>query len=128
MAADQPITKRLEYAKDLVESGVQGLRNGRDSHLNGHPLSAVLRESARRSLALTLIGASVGFLELSLNDRRNRVIKALALAVVGSAVGFVAGLAWQTRGLTENMLRSASKQIGAVRDEHWLERNPIDYA
>ena len=128
MTVDQPITKRLEYAKDLVESGVQGLRSGRDSHLNGQPLSGVLRESARRSLAMTLIGASVGFLELSLSDRRNRVSKAVALAVAGSAVGFLAGLAWQTRGLTGNMLRSASKQVGAVRDEHWLERNPIDYA
>jgi hypothetical protein len=26
------------------------------------------------------------------------------------------------------MGRSSLKQMGAVRDQHWLERHPIDYA
>jgi hypothetical protein len=128
MKPDETVRNRFDYAKDLVESGVSGLRSGRDSHLNGQPLSTVLSQSARRSLAMALIGASAGLLELSSKNRRNRAAKAVALAVVGSAIGFLAGLAWQTRGLTGNMLRSASKQVGAVRDEQWLERNPIDYA
>jgi hypothetical protein len=45
-----------------------------------------------------------------------------------SVIGFAAGFAWKTRDLTESMGRSAAKQMGVVRDQHWLDRHPIDYA
>ena len=54
--------------------------------------------------------------------------KTVACGLVGSAIGFVAGFAWKTRDLTEGMAHSAAKQMGVVRDQHWLERHPIDYA
>jgi len=122
------LRKQLRYGKDLVESGVSGLRSGRDSHLNGKALSTVLSQSARASLGLATIGASAALLRLYLNDRRSRFSKAVAFGVAGSAMGFLAGFAWQTRELTADMGCSAWKQMGAVRDEHWLERHPIDYA
>jgi hypothetical protein len=48
--------------------------------------------------------------------------------MLGSAIGFCAGFAWGTRELTGSMGRASLKQMGAVRDQHWLERHPIDYA
>jgi len=47
---------------------------------------------------------------------------------MGSAIGFGLGLAWKSRGLTESIASSSLHSIGKVRDEHWLESHPIDYA
>lgn len=128
MKPDQPLRTHLRYCRTLVASGVSGLRSGRDSYLNGHPLSNVLTQSARASLSLAAVGASAGLLPFCLNVRRGDIPKAVTLGVIGSAIGFLASFVWETRGLTGGMSRSALKQLGALRDEHWLERHPIDYA
>ncbi len=47
---------------------------------------------------------------------------------LGWAIGLGAGIAWKTRGLTECVASNAFRNMGKVRDEHWLERHPIDYA
>ena len=128
MKPDRSSPHYLRYGRTLVKSGVSGLRSGRETHLNGKPLSAVLTESARASLSLATIGACAGLLRLYVSDRRGRVPKTVAWSVLGSAIGFCAGFAWKTRELTASMGRASLKQMGAVRDEHWLERHPIDYA
>jgi hypothetical protein len=61
-------------------------------------------------------------------NRHRSTCKALAYGVFGGAIGFGAGIAWKSRRLGESMVSSAWKNIGRVRDEHWLEKNPIDYA
>jgi hypothetical protein len=128
MKSDRSLKNQFRYGKVLVESGVSGLRRGRDSHLRGQSLSTVLSQSARASVGMATLGATAALLKLYLNNRRSRLPKALAVGAIGSAVGFVAGLAWETRGLTSGMSRSALKQIGAARDEHWLQRHPVNYA
>ncbi len=128
MKPDGSSSTYLRYGRTLVQSGVAGLRSGRESHLNGQPLSAVLTQSARASLSLATFGACVGLLRFYGAGRRGRLPKTVAWSVVGSAVGFCAGFAWKTRELAASMGRSSLKQMGAVRDEHWLERHPIDYA
>jgi hypothetical protein len=47
--------------------------------------------------------------------------------VAGGAIGFAAGFTWKTRDLTASMARSAMKEMGTVRDEHWIEKHPVDY-
>jgi hypothetical protein len=37
-------------------------------------------------------------------------------------------IAWQSRRLTACAANGALRNIGRVRDEHWLETHPIDYA
>jgi hypothetical protein len=128
MKADRSSSKYFRYGRTLVQSGVSGLRNGRETHLNGKPLSSVLTQSARASISLATIGACAGLLRLYVSDRRGRVPKTVAWSVIGSAIGFCAGFAWKTRDLTASMGRSSLKQMRVVRDEHWLERHPIDYA
>ncbi len=117
----------VRYGKTLVKSGVSGLRSGRESHLHGQPLVSVLTQSARASLGMATLGAIAGLLQC-VSRRRHRVPKTLAWSAIGSTVGFCAGFAWKTRALTASMGRSSLKQMGVVRDEHWLERHPIDYA
>jgi hypothetical protein len=121
-------TAFLRYGRTLVKSGVSGLRSGRESHLNGQPLSEVLTQSARASLGLATIGACAGLLRFPVSDRRGRIPKSIAWSAIGSAIGFCAGFAWKTRELTASMGRCSLKQMGSVRDEHWLKRHPIDYA
>jgi hypothetical protein len=128
MKPDRAATTYLRYGRTLVKSGVSGLRSGRECHLNGQPLSEVLTQSARASLSLATIGACVGLLRFYASGHRGRVLKTIAWSAIGSAVGFCAGFAWKTRELTASMGRSSLKQMGVVRDEHWLERHPIDYA
>jgi hypothetical protein len=128
MKPDGSSTAYLRYGRTLVKSGVSGLRSGRESHLHGQPLSAILTQSARASLSLATIGACAGVLRFYANGRRDRLPKTIAWSMLGSAIGFCAGFAWKTRELTGSMGRSSLKQMGAVRDQHWLERHPIDYA
>jgi hypothetical protein len=46
----------------------------------------------------------------------------------GGLVGLAAGVVWDTRLLAASAAGGALARIEKVRDEHWLERNPIDYA
>ncbi|MGA7512914.1 MAG: hypothetical protein WBW46_08460 [Candidatus Sulfotelmatobacter sp.] len=52
----------------------------------------------------------------------------LAFGVLGGAVGFGAGIIWENRRLVASATGGALQNIGKVRDQHWLEKNPIDYA
>lgn len=61
-------------------------------------------------------------------NRHKSVRKMLAYSFMGSAIGFSLGLAWKSRRLTESVASGALHSIGKVRDEHWLESHPIDYA
>ncbi len=128
MNTPHSLESQIRYGRDLVKSGVCGLNNGRHAHLNGRPLSDVLGQSARASLGLATLGACAGLLRYYLPARRGRVVKTIACGLLGGAFGFLAGFGWKTRDLAESMTRSAAKQIGGVRDQHWLAQHPIDYA
>ena len=128
MKVEPSLKSNLRYGRALMKSGVTGLSSGQKAHLQGQSLSAALAESARASLGMAAVGACAGLLRYYLPGRRGRIAQSVACGVVGSAIGFVAGFAWKTRELTESMAHSAVKQMGVVRDEHWLDRHPIDYA
>lgn len=122
-----PSKTKLHYGRALVHSGLSGLRSGRDSQLEGRRLSAVLTRSALASLSLAALGACAGLLGFHRHDRRS-ISRTVVFVVAGSAIGFAAGFTWKTRNLTASMARSAMKEMGTVRDEHWIEKHPIDYA
>jgi hypothetical protein len=127
MEPEGKIRNRLQYGRALVNSGLTGLRNGRVAHLQGQPLHGVLSESARGALGLAVIGTCAALLGSCVAGRR-RSAKAVGYGVAGSVIGLAVGLAWKTRELTACMGRSALKEMGTVRDEHWLHNHPIDYA
>jgi len=128
MHAQHSWESQIHYGRELVKSGVMGLSTGRNEHLQGRPISDVMADSARASLGVAMLGACAGLLRYYLPARQNKVAKTLACGLLGGAFGFLAGLGWQTRNLTESMARSAARDMGARRDQHWLELNPIDYA
>ncbi len=128
MESERAHDSYLHYGRSLANSGAAGMRRGRDAYLNGKPLGEVLTQKARASLGLAAIGACAGLLQCLVSVRRRRIPKGIALGVVGSAIGFFAGFTWKTRDLTASMVHAAAKNMGTVRDEHWLARHPIDYA
>lgn len=128
MQSDGTLESYVRYGRSLANSGADGMRRGREAYLNGKPLGAVLGQKARASLGLAAIGACAGLAQCFLSDRRRRLPAGLALSAVGSVLGFFAGFTWKTRDLTASMVHAASENMSVVRDEHWLERHPIDYA
>ncbi len=118
----------VDYGHKLVSSAVEGAREGEDEFLNEEPLAPYLGETARQALVPAVIGAYLGALGGSLGGNRRSSTKAAAYSLLGGAIGFGAGLIWQNRELSASVASSAWKKISQTRDEHWFEKNPIDYA
>jgi len=127
MNHNAPAATRLAYGRKLVNAGVSGIRTGREN-FDPQRASALVSNSAEESLKLALVGACLGILPACLMRRRSRLSSALVLGVAGSALGFCAGFSWKTRKLTSSLAHSAMREVRRVKDEHWLETNPIDYA
>jgi len=123
-----PATTKLAYGRRLVNAGISGIRTGREN-FDPQRASALVSNSAEESLKLAVVGACLGILPACLMRRRSsRLSSALVLGAAGSALGFCAGFSWKTRKLTSTLARSAVREVRRVKDEHWLETNPIDYA
>jgi hypothetical protein len=129
MSARAWLSSNVDYGRKLVQSSVTGASSGGKEFLQSEPLRPFIGRSARRALEAGLVAASIGMLGGYLrNHRRQRVSDALVYGALGAAIGFAAGLSWETRELMAIISRRALQNVKAVRDEHWLEKNPIDYA
>src|ERR1700741_1966277 len=117
----------VEYGRKVLHSGLAGARSGRETFLKGRPLTPFLSEAVRNASVPAAVGAIVGVLASQPRDRRS-ACKAVAFGFLGCTIGLGLSLAWQSRGLTSCVTQTALRSIGKVRDEHWLERHPIDYA
>ena len=117
-----------DYGRRLFNSGVEGARSGREEFLNGEPITPFLSESVRSALKAAALGACIGMLGSYPGYRQKSISRALAFGLLGGAIGLGAGVAWESRRLTASVADGALKNIGRVRDEHWLTKHPIDYA
>jgi len=118
----------VDYGRRLVDSAVVGARNGEGDFLKEESLAPYLGESVRLALAPALIGACLGVVSGYLANGRRSTTRALAGGLFGGALGFGAGVIWENRQLTASVASGAWKNISKTRDEHWFEKNPIDYA
>lgn len=128
MTLRQWSSSNLHYGRKLLDSGLEGARSGEQAFLGGARLTPLLNRSARIALAPTALGACLGFLVSHPGKRRKSATRAFTCGVLGGIVGFGAGVAWDSRRLAASIASGAKKNIGRVRDEHWLDRHPIDYA
>ena len=103
----------VAYGQKLMDSAVEGAREGESEFLKDDSLGPYLERSALRAIAPTIIGACVGLVGGYLANRRSRK---------------ETGMAWENRNLTASVASGAWKRINKTRDEHWFEKNPIDYA
>jgi hypothetical protein len=118
----------VDYGRKVLNSGLEGARSGREAFLNGRSLTPFLSESVRNALKPAFIGACVGVLGSYPGNRHRSVSRVFVWGFLGAALGLGAGVAWESRGLTASIADGALRGIGRVRDEHWLEKHPIDYA
>ena len=110
--------------------GLKERAPARKSSLNGEPLGPFLSDSVKASIAPAAIGACVGALAAYpfYRKKSSTATATLAYGLLGCVVGLTAGLAWKSRGLSASVASGALKEIGKVRDEKWLTKNPINYA
>ncbi len=118
----------VDYGRKLVDSAVDGARVGEDKYLKEEALAPYLGESARRALAPAIVGACLGLLGGGLGNGRRSASRTLADGLLGGAIGFGAGIIWENRQITASVVSGAWESVGKTRDEHWFEKNPIDYA
>jgi hypothetical protein len=118
----------VDYGRKVLSSGLEGARCGREAFLNGRSLTPLLSESVRNALKPAALGACIGVLAAYPGNRHKSIGRVLAFGLVGSAIGMIAGVAWENRSLVTSAAGEAARNIGRVRDEHWLEEHPIDYA
>jgi len=118
----------VDYGQKLVNSALEGAHEGEDEFLKEELLAPYLSESARHALAPAMVGAFLGALGGSLGNQRRCSTRTLAFSLLGGALGFGAGVIWENREFTASVASGAWKKINQTRDEHWFEKNPIDYA
>jgi len=122
------VRSNVDYGKKLVRSGFAGAIHGQEAFLDGDPLSPFLHEAACRAWKQATLGACIGLLSRYLNRRPKPATRVLAYGALGGAIGFGAGLTFRTHRLAASMGHGAINRVNAARDEHWLERHPINYA
>jgi hypothetical protein len=118
----------VDYARKLVDSALDGARTGEGEFLKEESLTSFLSESARHALAPAAIGACLGALGGYFGTGRRSRARALVGGLLGGAIAFGAGLVWESRQLTASVASKSWNSVSKTRDEHWLEKNPIDYA
>lgn len=112
------------YLKRLVGAGLDGISSARrefDGSLFAPASQAVVWTP-------TAIGAAVGMLGTRWIGNRKSPSNVAMGGLVGGAFGAAAAVAWASRGFAGIAARKAVLQVNAVRDAHWLETHPIDYA
>lgn len=118
----------VQYGRSIYNSGLQGLRVGRDEFLDGKPLSGYLSKAVRNAIPPAAVGLCVGVLGSCPYNRRSSLGKLVVFGLLGGAIGFGASFAWESRRLTASAARGASKNIGRVRDENWMRKHSVAYA
>jgi hypothetical protein len=123
------LASEMEYGRNLAGSGWKGARAAWDTAKEDEAIEGLLARSMRASWAPTAIGAGVGAFCALLTQRRKDAgpAVALALGVAGGLLGFAAGVAWETREISSEVARGALRKMGTTRDEHWLEKHPINF-
>jgi hypothetical protein len=124
MANRSGIADTLEYSRRLLQASIEGLHS-EEQRIRESGESGFLAASACSAVKAAVVGAGLGLLGSRLTRQRtNRIPTVLACG----AFAFCAHFAWRTRAVSARLASRASHEIGKVRDQHWLESNPIDYA
>jgi len=117
-----------DYGRKLFNSGMEGARSGREAFLHGGSFAPFLGQSVRSAWKPAAFGVCLGVLASRSGKHQHSATRAVACGLLGGAIGFAVGIAWQSRCLVASVFSAAFGSIEKVRDEHWLEKNPIDYA
>lgn len=118
----------VEYGRRVLNSGLEGVRTGQEAFLHGRPVTPFLHESFRKAFVPAAVGACVGVVSGCPKDGHRSLGRLLTSGLLGGLIGLTAGVVWESRLLAASVAGGAVARIDETRGEHWLERNPIDYA
>jgi hypothetical protein len=127
MGISQSWKSDVRYAGHLMEAGLSAAASIRKGTAD-QPLRPVLGRAVRSAWVPALVGATIGALTAGLRRDRKRGTRAVVGSLIGGVLGFSGGVACGSRQLTGSVARQAARNISAVRDARWLEKNPIAYA
>jgi hypothetical protein len=116
--------RTMNYLWQLTRAGWQGAASARQET---NP-ARLAPPSMSATCASAAIGAAAGILAAQLAGKRQRASAVAIGGTVGSIVGVGASAAWSARHVSRAAARAALCRVNALRDAHWLELNPIDYA
>jgi len=128
MTLTQWTESSVGYGRKLVDSAVDGAREAEGEFVKTKPLAPFMEENVRHAVAPALVGACLGALGGFFARGQHSRTRAVVRGLLGAAFGFGAGMAWESRTLTGSVASGALKGVRKTRDEHWFEKNPIDYA
>ena len=115
------------YARDIVKAGLDAAATAGKSAPGDEP-GANLGRVSQSALMPAALGAAIGILSVYLGRKARSGNVALVGGLLGGALGFTGGVAWGTRQHTKLCCQTAVHNVQAVRDAHWLEKNPVAYA
>ena len=118
----------VEYGERLVSSAIEGAQKAEDEFLKEESHAPHFKTSACNAVQPAMLGAFLGALGATLGSQKRSTTRTLAFALLGGALGFSTGVIWENRHFTASVASGAWKRINETRDEHWFEKNPIDYA
>lgn len=121
------LKENLDYGKELASSALKGADTARREVLHETEVVSEISRAAKESWQPAVIGAVVGALVAYLTDDRKSSRTIVAGGIVGAAVGFSGGVIWGSRSVTGPIAHGALKKVNEVRDQHWLEKNPVVY-
>lgn len=127
MNISDTVKDNLAYSKELVESGLEGAKEGRKSVLEAESTNDLVTQAAQEAWQGGTIGVMIGAVLGALADDRRPVRGVIAGVLLGAIMGYGGSFAWKTRPLTSAMARGAGRRIGETRDKHWLSKHPIPY-
>lgn len=122
------LENNYKNTRELVESGYEGAKTAHKRVLHDEPVSTSLVRGARSSWKAAAIGACLGTVGAFISGERKSARKVFLGGLAGGCIGFGSSMAWGSREVIGAMASEVRKNVGTVRDAHWLERNPIDYA
>src|SRR5664279_573939 len=128
MSLGEWVKTNVDYGRRLVDSGIEGARDGQEEFFEGQSVAPFLEDVAKGAIVPAAIGAALGLVISYPLCRQKSKTAIFAYGLLGCAIGLGAGLAWESRELSASVAGNAMKKIGKVRDEQWLSKHPIDYA
>lgn len=118
----------VKDSRELVGSGIEGAGSAMREALQDEKVSSAVGRTLRDSWQGAAVGAAVGIAATLLATERRR---SRSSAAAGFLIGAVAGLGiaalWQGREVVGAMTHGAARNMGTVRDAHWLDKHPIPY-
>ncbi len=113
---------------ELVESGYEGAKAARNRVLHDEPITSAVARGARNSWKAAAIGACVGTVGAFFSGEKKSARRVLLGGLAGGCIGLGGSMVWGSRGVVGAMASEARRKVSNVRDAHWLQRHPIDYA